>query len=122
MNKIKFYFDTHIAKQVAIQLRNNGVDIVRCEEVGLAKASDIEHLEYAIKEGRVMVSVDRHFPGLHDRYLAEGKHHTGIIRIKPYIQKKIGRIVKDLRDYHELIEAEAGSIEVDIHDNLIYIG
>jgi predicted nuclease of predicted toxin-antitoxin system len=40
---MKLYADTHIPKQVAIQLRQKGVDIVRCEDIGLAEADDNEH-------------------------------------------------------------------------------
>ena len=34
---IKFYTDTHIARQVAIQLRAKGIDVVRCEDVGMGR-------------------------------------------------------------------------------------
>jgi hypothetical protein len=40
--KIKFYTDTHIAKAVAVQLRQKGVDIVRCEEVGMAERARVQ--------------------------------------------------------------------------------
>jgi hypothetical protein len=40
---MKLYADTHIPKQVAIQLRQKGIDIIRCEEVGLGEASDDKH-------------------------------------------------------------------------------
>jgi predicted nuclease of predicted toxin-antitoxin system len=49
---MKLYADTHIPKQVAIQLRQKGVDIVRCEEIGLAEADDNEHWAYAQKLGK----------------------------------------------------------------------
>jgi hypothetical protein len=37
---LKLFLDTHIDKQVALQLRAKGVDVVRCEEVGMAESSD----------------------------------------------------------------------------------
>ena len=49
---IAFYTDTHIAKAVALQLRGHGIDVIRCEQVGLADASDVRHLEYATQHGR----------------------------------------------------------------------
>jgi len=119
---LKFYFDTHIARQVAIQLQNNGVDVVRCEDVGLAKASDTEHLEYAIKEGRVMVSVDADFLRLHAEYLTEGKHHTGIVRVNPESQANTGTIVKALLALYQEIESGESTAEDKVHDNLKYIG
>jgi len=33
---LQLYTDTHIAKAIAEQLRAHGVDVVRCEEVGMA--------------------------------------------------------------------------------------
>ncbi|MBL8164852.1 MAG: DUF5615 family PIN-like protein [Anaerolineae bacterium] len=65
MSTVKFYFDTHIPKAVAIQLRARGVIVIRCEEVGLAEVDDTEHLEYATAEGLTLVSHDRDFWDLH---------------------------------------------------------
>src|SRR6266540_1346766 len=52
---IKFYTDSHIAKAIAVQLRNRSVDIVRCQDVGMDDADDIEHLEYAASQGRTII-------------------------------------------------------------------
>lgn len=94
--QLKFYFDTHIAKAVAVQLRLKGMDVMRCEEVGMAEASDIEHLEYAAMEGRAIVSMDKHFPQWHQRWQFEGKTHAGIFRIQNHLQSDegIGAIVR----------------------------
>jgi len=40
---IKFYTDAHVAKAIARQLHSRGVDIVRCQDVGMADADDSEH-------------------------------------------------------------------------------
>lgn len=124
MNELKFYFDTHIAKAVAAQLRLRGVDVVRCEEVGMAEASDIEHLEYATESGRAMVSMDKHFPAWHQVWQAEGKTHHGIFRVQSHLQGDggIGTIVQELLDYHQLIATGAGTLEYDIVNQLIFIG
>jgi predicted nuclease of predicted toxin-antitoxin system len=58
---LKFYTDTHIAKAIAVQLRNRGVEVVRCEEVGLAEARDTVHLEYATNHGLAVVTHDDDF-------------------------------------------------------------
>jgi hypothetical protein len=43
---LEFYTDTHITKQVAVQLRKRGVDVVLCEEVGLmAVVTGVEYTE-----------------------------------------------------------------------------
>lgn len=38
MRLLKFYTDAHIDKQVAIQLPRSRIDVVRCEEAGMAEA------------------------------------------------------------------------------------
>ena len=55
---LRFYTDTHIDKQVAIQLRTHGVDVVRCEEVGMAEAEDDAHLIYATQHERALITKD----------------------------------------------------------------
>ncbi len=62
---IRYYLDTHIPKAVAEQLRLRGIDVVRCEEVGLAEADDTEHLEYAAAQERTLVSHDADFRTVH---------------------------------------------------------
>jgi predicted nuclease of predicted toxin-antitoxin system len=116
---LAFFFDTHIPKAVAEQLRrpDRGVDVVRCEEVGMAEASDEELLAYAIENGRAMVSVDRDFLRLNATKMA----HAGIFSVLPRNQDNIGRIVTDLFEYHELIKGGAGTLEDDIHNQVRYI-
>lgn len=75
----KFYLDSHIPKEVAIQLRAKNVDAIHCAEIGMEDASDEEHLTYAAENGRIMVTCD---PGieyeLHYKWIAAGKRHMGI--------------------------------------------
>ncbi|GIK65140.1 MAG: hypothetical protein BroJett018_29340 [Chloroflexota bacterium] len=121
--QLKFYFDTHIAKAVAVQLRLKGVDVVRCEEIGMAEASDDEHLTYATAQGRALVSMDEDFMSRHKRVLTEGLEHGGIFRIHSSLQQRggIGAIVKALFEYHELIAANAGTLEDDIVNQVIFV-
>lgn len=121
--QLKFYFDTHIAKAVAVQLRLKGVDVVRCEEIGMAEASDDEHLNYATAEGRVMVSLDSDFVSLHHEWMVDNRSHCGIMRLNPDWQGPdyIGAIVKALLLYTHLIVEGAGTIEDDIVGQLIFV-
>lgn len=120
---LKLYTDTHIAKQVAIQLRNRGVDIVRCEEVGMAEATDEEHLAYATKEGRALVSMDRDFKRFYFEWIEARKNHAGIFSISRKFQNNygIGRMVSELYEYWQLIEIGAGTVEKDIYNQIIWI-
>lgn len=120
---IRFYTDTHIAKAIAIQLRDKDVDIIRCEEVGLAEASDVEHLTYATKQQRVIITHDDDFLQLDKQWRTEKKSHAGIIYCLPHLQGKssIGKIVNLCLDLHELIAGGAGTIEEDIVNKVIYL-
>ena len=120
---LKFYTDTHIAKAVATQLRSRGIDIIRCEEVGMATASDAGHLEYATGEGRVMVSQDDDFVRLHAQWQQGGKVHAGIILLPKHLQgeAQISYAVRELLTYYEMIEGHAGTIENDIANRMIFL-
>jgi hypothetical protein len=121
---LRFYTDTHIARAVAEQLRAHGVDIVRCEEVGLAEASDLEHLDYATQQGRVMITQDKDFLRLHSEWQQQNKSHAGIMFCLPHLRglKYAGVIIRLCLDYHELIAGGAGTLEEDIINQVVYIG
>ena len=121
--ELRFYTDTHIARAVARQLRERGIDVVRCEEVGLASASDIEHLEYATREHRTIITNDDDFLLLDRLWRREGKRHAGIMYCLPHVQgiAAIGRIVNECADLHVLILNGAGSVEADIENQIIYV-
>ena len=120
---LKFYFDTHIARQVAVQLRERGVDVARCEEAGMAEADDEALLNDATQEGRALVSMDEHFQGWHFRWLAAGKPHCGIFKISHDLEGEggIGQIVKELLAYYELVKIGAAILEDDIYQQLFFI-
>lgn len=120
---LKFFADTHIPKQVALQLRNKGVDIVRAEEVGLAEASDEVLLDYATQTGRALISVDSDFKRFYKLLTTQGIQHNGIFSVPTDLQRRlyIGILVRQLYEYWELIEGGAGSVEADVQNQIIYI-
>lgn len=118
---LRFYADTHIAKQVAIQLQEQGIDIIRCQDVGMEDAKDPEHLEYAVRNERALLTKDDDFLRLHSDWQALKKNHFGIFYC-PYRDKaSIGLIVGACAEYHELILNEAGTLEGDINNQVIFI-
>lgn len=121
--KLKCYTDKNIPKAVTTQLRSHGVDIVRCEDVGLGDADDIAHLEYATHEGRMLITQDADFTRYHAEWQAENKHHAGIMYCLSHLQGNdgVGRIVSEVLMYHELIEGGAGSVEDDIANRLLFV-
>ncbi len=121
MAQLKFYFDTHIPKAVADQLRARGIDVERAEEAGLARARDRVHLRHATSQGRAMVSHDRDFFDLQAEWQAAGEHHSGIFYVPPRLQGQIGVMVTALETYAQLIAEAAGTLEADIEDQLIWL-
>ncbi len=122
-NLLKFYTDKHIPKAVVQQLRARGIDMVRCEDVGLGDAADLEHLKYATQEGRVVITNDADFVRLHYEWQTEGKQHAGIMFCLSHVQGQaaVGRIMNEVMLYHELIEGGAGTIEADVANRVIYV-
>lgn len=74
-----FLLDQMIDLDVATTLRSRGFDVIRAGEVGLAKASDDEILEWAREHGRILVTLDEHFG---DWAVLPLSGHHGVIRIK----------------------------------------
>jgi len=64
---------------VARRLTDDGYDVIRVSEVGLARADDSEILDYAINEKRVLVTLDEDFG---DWVILPLKEHPGVIRVK----------------------------------------
>jgi predicted nuclease of predicted toxin-antitoxin system len=117
---IRFYTDTHIARAIAAQLRLRGVEVVRCEEIGLAEASDQAYIAYAAQNGLAMVTHDQGFTGHHRAWLGQGNHHAGIFLITKD-KDNIGMIVNTLTFWHEAIRDGAATLESDVDDQLIFL-
>lgn len=98
--RVKFYLDEHVSHEIASQLRNRGIDVVTCQEVGMRSASDPEHLAKASSLGRVIFTQDDDFLALH----SEGIVHTGIAYRRQ--GASIGEIVYGLTLIWELVDTE----------------
>jgi hypothetical protein len=81
-----FYTDENMPEAVALQGARKGIDVLRCQFIGLMGVDDDVHLEYAAHEGRVVLTRDYDFVGLHYQWLSEGRSHAGII----YVDESMG--------------------------------
>jgi len=81
-----------VSLDVAHELRGKGHDVLRASEVGQARADDGQILQKAIKENRVLVTLDGHFG---DWVILPLKKHPGVIRLKvnPTTGKNILKIL-----------------------------
>lgn len=98
---MKLYADTHIPKQVAIQLRQQGLDVMRCEEVGLAEASDIEHWHFAQQRERAILTHDDDFLVLASQAWNTNEQFSGVIYGASHLQGRIGTIVRNCLAYKD---------------------
>jgi predicted nuclease of predicted toxin-antitoxin system len=120
---LRFYFDTHIARATADQLRVRGVEVIRCEEVAMAEASDEEHLAYATREGCIVVSQDEDFVALDARWHHSGRKHGGIMKVPEHLQgsAQISTVVRELLFYTEAEQNGAVIYETEIASCVIYL-
>lgn len=74
------YFDEDVSIQVVRAIQNRGFDVACPLDRGTLGMGDAEQLALAVSERRGFVTHNRrHFEKLHQRYVAEGKKHFGIV-------------------------------------------
>lgn len=78
-DELRLYLDQMFGLDVAAALRREGHDVLRAAETGLARADDSLILEKAIREERILVTLDEHFG---DWVILPLKKHPGVIRLK----------------------------------------
>jgi hypothetical protein len=92
---VPYYFDQHVPGPVRNELRRRGVDILTAEEDAAKRTPDESLFERATSLGRVMVTNDDDFLVIAARWLAEGRHFSGLVRLRdqfvPY-----GKLIEDL--------------------------
>lgn len=92
--KIRLYLDRHIMKRLALDLRNDGFNVLTTEEAQLDFASDEDQLSFATQQNRAIVTFNiRDFAPLHATWQTQGRVHSGII-----VSQQLGR-----RQYHLLL-------------------
>ncbi len=79
MSQLRILLDQMLDVDVADALRDEGHDVLRVSEIGMARADDAEILDRAIQEDRIIITLDEHFGDWAVLPLSE---HPGVIRIK----------------------------------------
>lgn len=91
---IKLYLDEDVPEAIAKALRLRGYDVVTVKEASRKGMADIDQLNYASSEGRVILTFNvADFCRIHNDFVKKGLSHSGIILSK---QLPIGVIVKTL--------------------------
>jgi hypothetical protein len=90
-----YYLDAETLLFLGLKWRHPGLDVVRVVDVGLGGKPDLEVLEWAAREGRVVVSRDRATLSAEAaRRVSEGRPMPGLILLR--WGAGLGRILEDL--------------------------
>jgi len=76
----KLHLNEHLSPRLAEQLRQHGFDVTTSQEMQMLSDDDDAQLEYAASTQRAIVTFNvRDFMPLHEKFLAEGREHWGIV-------------------------------------------
>ena len=92
---IRFHLDEHLSPAIADGLRRRGIDCTTTRDAGLGGATDLEQLEFARRQRRVLVTHDSDFVAL----AAAGQSHFGIVHCRAG-PRSVGRILAQLELIH----------------------
>jgi hypothetical protein len=77
---IALYADEDVHKAFAREVRRRGFNAISVDEEKRRGIDDDQQLEYAASQGRTILTHNqRDFIPLHERWLAEGREHAGVI-------------------------------------------
>lgn len=75
MGNLRFYLDENVPVAVARQLKARGIDVVTARDLGLLGEADVNHLQNATRQGRVLCTFDSDFLDL----ATAGIEHAGLV-------------------------------------------
>jgi predicted nuclease of predicted toxin-antitoxin system len=112
----RLYLDRHVISRLADDLVKRGFDVVTTQQVGLDTASDEQQLAFATGDRRAILTFNiRDFAPLHERWLAIGRSHGGIV-----VSQQLGR-----RQYGTLLARTVRLLEMmtadELFNNLIHL-
>ena len=99
---IQFYFDQHIDAAVASGLSQRGIDVLTAQDAGRCGLPDVDQLQFATQESRVVVTFDSDYLALH----AAGVSHAGIAW-SPATKHSVGQLIHALLLVHGLLDRDA---------------
>jgi predicted nuclease of predicted toxin-antitoxin system len=105
---IRYHLDEHVDGAIARGLRDRGVDVTTARDAGLLGAPDAEHLEFAKRESRVIVTHDADFL----RLARDTEDHPGVAFCASG-SRTVGQMVRYLCLMNDCLSDEemAGKVE-----------
>ena len=94
---MKFLIDVCTGRSLAEWLRSKGYDVVEVRERN-CKMSDEEILAWAVKENRILITMDKDFSEL---IVFLNKKHTGMIRLENLPSNLRIKYLKEILDLHK---------------------
>lgn len=99
---MRFYLDEQLSATIAKIGRGLGLDVTGALELGRRKLTDEEQLRLAAAEGRCLVTADRDFIGITERFAAAGEPHAGVLLVpSAWPTSAYSRIAHAMRAYAE---------------------
>jgi len=84
---VKYYLDEDLSPKIAELVRKQGIDCISTHEVKMLQTTDFEQLEFAIKQGRCLVTKNRDdFIRLTNRFFNSNLAHHGVLIIPNSIE------------------------------------
>jgi predicted nuclease of predicted toxin-antitoxin system len=76
----RLYLNEHLSPRLATQLRSYGFDVTSSRGARMLSSDDDKQFAFAVSQQRAIMTFNASdFVELHERYLAGGKEHWGII-------------------------------------------
>jgi uncharacterized protein with PIN domain len=91
---LKFHLDEHVSRAIAEGLRRRGIDVTVTADVGLMSATDLQHIDFGLRERRVIYTQDEDFLMI----AASGVHHCGVVYNHPE-----ARTIRQIIEFLELV-------------------
>ena len=113
---VRLYFDRHIMRRLAADLRDRGYDVLTTEEAGKDTAGDDEQLAFAAEERRAILSFNiRDFAPLHEQWQAAQRHHAGIIVSRQLGSRRYGVLLHRMLRLLDRLTAD------EMSDNFVHL-
>lgn len=116
MSQISLYLDEDATHNRLLQaLRNRGADVISTAEAGQLSQSDVDQLQWAFVNRRVIYSFNvRDFYRLHTEWLKQSRSHAGII-----LGKQDYTIGDQMRGLLQLIATKSSE---DMENHIEFLG
>jgi len=77
---IAFYTDENVDQRIIHGLRRRGVEVLTAQEAGLrGTLPDVQHLEFAVAQGRALLTADTDLLEIADQWNTQGRSLQGVV-------------------------------------------